>query len=805
MAASWYIVRTELRGRRRALLGLVLLAGLAGGLVLAAATGARRTDTAYDRFVAESNAGHVLVSSVSGAADYGRLDDVEGIEAAGSVLGLEYMPTIDAGVIDVVNIGSLDGRFGYEIDRPNVTAGRMPSPERDDELFVSRSFADDFGVEVGDRIDLRTDSEPPRTFPVTVVGIGAFTTDVVPTTDHDALPSTLAPPALTEAIIAETDVIGFDGASVVLRDPAQMDSVIADASAALGEELFVLQRDTTHETVERAIRPQATAMWAFAVVVAVASLLVVSQSVARHAAVAQTESAALPAVGVRHRELVLQSAILHALAGAAAAVVALVIAVGASPLFPIGRAAAAEVDPGLELNVAMLAAGAATIIGVATVAAAVGAWSASRWGRRAAASRPSALAAAAAATGASPRLLVGVRRAFEAGSGSESVPVRSGLVGAALAVAAVVATATFATSLDALVTEPERYGQSWAVAFDAQFAPAPVGELLATYRDDPRVTGIGGLTYTEILVNDRPVPTVALAELDGDVKPTILDGRAPSSPEEIAMGVRTMGSVGAQVGDDVAVTTPEGSARWTVVGTAVFPQLSLGSFSTLGLGTGALVHASAVPPPYDLAGIEEGVQIGELPPDTTPEQFIVDGYTYNAVLFAAEPADGEVIAAELRDHPLAEFIAVRLDQRPAAISTYADVRSTPVVLAVVLAGLGAGLVAHVLLTAVRRRRKELAVCRVIGMRSRDIRAIVRWQATIVAATAAVVGVPLGLAGGRMAWRFFAEDLGVPADAPTAWAWIAIAAAGALLLANAGAAIPGWRASRTRPATVLRAE
>src|SRR5688572_21136673 len=62
MTAVWYRFRAELRTRWRAWLGLALIAGVAGGAVPALAAGARRTDTAYRRFLQEQDAYDVLVS-----------------------------------------------------------------------------------------------------------------------------------------------------------------------------------------------------------------------------------------------------------------------------------------------------------------------------------------------------------------------------------------------------------------------------------------------------------------------------------------------------------------------------------------------------------------------------------------------------------------------------------------------------------------------------------------------------------------------------------------------------------------------
>ena len=51
MAPVWFALRADVRRRWRALVSLALLLGLAGGVVLTAAAGARRTDTAYPRLL----------------------------------------------------------------------------------------------------------------------------------------------------------------------------------------------------------------------------------------------------------------------------------------------------------------------------------------------------------------------------------------------------------------------------------------------------------------------------------------------------------------------------------------------------------------------------------------------------------------------------------------------------------------------------------------------------------------------------------------------------------------------------------
>ena len=49
MESLWLTLRAELRRRWRPMLGLAVLLGVIGGVVLTAAAGAERTDTAYPR------------------------------------------------------------------------------------------------------------------------------------------------------------------------------------------------------------------------------------------------------------------------------------------------------------------------------------------------------------------------------------------------------------------------------------------------------------------------------------------------------------------------------------------------------------------------------------------------------------------------------------------------------------------------------------------------------------------------------------------------------------------------------------
>ena len=123
----------------------------------------------------------------------------------------------------------------------------------------------------------------------------------------------------------------------------------------------------------------------------------------------------------------------------------------------------------------------------------------------------------------------------------------------------------------------------------------------------------------------------------------------------------------------------------------------------------------------------------------------------------------------------------------------------------VLAVLAVGTLAHVLLTGVRRRRRDLALLKTLGFTRRQVLGTVAWEASAFAAVALLVGLPLGVIAGRWAWAVFASAAGVSTAATVPLATVLLAIPATLLAANLIAAAPGWEAARLRPALVLRTE
>jgi putative ABC transport system permease protein len=106
---------------------------------------------------------------------------------------------------------------------------------------------------------------------------------------------------------------------------------------------------------------------------------------------------------------------------------------------------------------------------------------------------------------------------------------------------------------------------------------------------------------------------------------------------------------------------------------------------------------------------------------------------------------------------------------------------------------------------VRWRRRDLALLKTIGFQRSQVRATVAWQATTVAVVALIVGIPVGVAGGRWGWTWLADRMHAVPEPVTPWLALAILLPGTVILVNAVAAIPAGSAARTRPAAILRAE
>lgn len=98
----------------------------------------------------------------------------------------------------------------------------------------------------------------------------------------------------------------------------------------------------------------------------------------------------------------------------------------------------------------------------------------------------------------------------------------------------------------------------------------------------------------------------------------------------------------------------------------------------------------------------------------------------------------------------------------------------------------------------RARGHELAVVRALGATRRQRRWSVHVHVLLTVGVGLALGLPLGVAAGRVGYRRFAEDLGVALDAPVPGLVIGAVAVGALLLALVTAEVLARRGLVRRP-------
>jgi len=779
---------------------LGVLIALAGAATIAAVAGARRTATAYPRLVEETNAADVQVSAVVRQIDLDAVEQLPQVTKSGGLLAFDIPPVGPGGVpLDGKVAGgfaSADGRLYYEIERPQILEGRLPHRDRVDEVLINQAMSDDLELEIGDpykgvlfdygaleefaesgrppeELDLETVQTPVE---FEVVGISRGQAEIIPAEGQRSNSVLFLGPAFAERYagqeVADSLVVNLRrGERDLAAFKADVRALFPDAGVEFPSKVGKL------ETVERSVRPYSGALYLFAVVVGVTAFLVIGQIVARQVALDARDVPVFRAMGMSPLQCLGAVLLRSAVIAVAGALVAVLIAALASGLFPFGPAGLAEPDPGIRIDGLVLALGLLLTIVLVLGRAAVSGWWVIRRQRAAAVApqgraRPSAVVVRLARSGFPTAPATGVRFALER-RGALAGPVTT-LVGLVAAVVAVTVTLGFNTSLDRVTSTPHLYGWNWDVLLEGYDGTTDAISDRAE-RDDGLTAKTNG-ARTTVSVEGEDLLVFAVARGTGKLQPTIIDGRLPKGDDEVALGAESMRSLGRARGDDVTVRGSGGARnRLRVVGTAVLPVLTLGE--TVGLADGAVLT---------LDGLRE------LDPGLEPS------------FIAADLARGTTLD-DIRDR-YDEHAAVNDPHPPTELQSYQRVDNLPGILAVVLAGLGGGVLSHALVTSIRRRRREVAVLKTLGFVRPQVGIAVISEATTLVALGLLIGLPLGLVVARWAWTAFANQLGVVAEpvVPFPFGIMGIALV-ALVLANAVAAFPGRSAARTRPGVALRAE
>ena len=129
----------------------------------------------------------------------------------------------------------------------------------------------------------------------------------------------------------------------------------------------------------------------------------------------------------------------------------------------------------------------------------------------------------------------------------------------------------------------------------------------------------------------------------------------------------------------------------------------------------------------------------------------------------------------------------------------------PGVLTALVAALAGALFVHLLVETIRQRRHELALLNALGLRPREVRATVAWQAGTTVTIAIGPGVVVGVLAGRWLWTRYAHSLGVAPEPVIPWPWLGVVALGTFVVAQAVATPLGRAAGRVRAAVALRTD
>jgi hypothetical protein len=397
------------------------------------------------------------------------------------------------------------------------------------------------------------------------------------------------------------------------------------------------------------------------------------------------------------------------------------------------------------------------------------------------AGRTSRVATSLSAAGAGPVFTTGAQLAFD--RRPPALPVRSALLGVGGAVAVVVAALTFSASLDRLAGEPRRWGVGWYLTLDTTAdGTQRLTSELAHNRD---LTGVSLLSTNFTLVEQAGgIRAYGLTRVDGAIGYALRAGAQPVGADEVVIGPMTARHLHVGVGSNIKVAVcPCGSdaARTVlrpvrVVGIALFPEDDDGNFNNaLGFsGAGFARH------------------VGEA--DTT--------------LAAVTLAPGRSTAAvgrELGRRYPGQVSLYSYPSRPGEVQSIIGLRNYPRVLAGFTALLGLAALQNVLVTTLRRRRRELATLRTLGLTPRQTSRCIIWQSLSLTGVALAVGLPVGTYAGARIWAASTRASGVATD-PNVTGLAIVAVALVAVVIAAVAAVPiGWQAARMRPAVVLHSE
>jgi ABC-type lipoprotein release transport system permease subunit len=760
---------------RRHVWATVAIAGaiaIVTATVLAVGAGARRTGTAPDRYTA-SIGGNVdgLIQQNSGPPLTDRIAALPGVKKLAAY-------TFMFGGLESAQHKVPETLVTFAGERPltsRVVAGRDPSPRNPHEFVVDTSFTKATGARVGDHFSFgsisraqiasgKGFSEEPKgaAFDATLVGI---------ISSPDEINSEFTVAVFPKSLLRED--IGFVATVMQVRlRPGvsasdlrrELDTLPNHAALSL-EPGVVITGD-----IRQAVDAQATGLWVLAVVLAVAALVALGQLLTRHVQRADRERDALLSVGLTRRQREIESLLVAAVPATAGVVIGAVLALIPSGSFPTGFSRALEPHTGASADVVTLAGGAGLLLLGVLVWLAIAIGHEERaYARPAAAPRTRSLLARVPTTAA----VIGARFAVTRGNRRRSV--HGTILALTGIIALVVGSATFAASLNRLVTDRARFGQNYTFALGDDGSDHSPAQLRAAIAPDPNISGLMLLSEGSgrVVGSTASIGLVRVESVKGNLAPRVLSGRLPTASDEIMLGRLSAATLKRHVGDELRLRGAKGEATLHVVGIGIVPGVG----GVDGVGQGGVVD------PTTFARIN-----GE--------------------------SDTNVAAIATRAGASAREVAGRIglelppgggEELPPAISNVERVRRVPIALAALLGVLALMTMLHALYMSIRSRRVDVAIMKGLGADRLWITRVVHAQATLLTVIPLVIGLPLGVLAGSRLFQAFVDRIGALPDATIPTVALVGIVLGSLTLANLVALLPARRARHQPTAMLLRAE
>jgi len=362
--------------------------------------------------------------------------------------------------------------------------------------------------------------------------------------------------------------------------------------------------------------------------------------------------------------------------------------------------------------------------------------------------------------------LIGVDLAV--GSGTTGAPAGNHFACAAVALAAAtgIGALVLGASVDNLERTPAAYGWTWDFVI--------TDEAAAALADDPAVESLAVVRTGAITLGGRPMVVRGLTAIKGAPPVLVVDGRSPG-PGEVVLGRRTMADLGVAIGDLVTARGTAGSTELRIVGEAVLA----GVIDIPEAAWGAAVQQSEL----DALGISDDTGAG-------------------AIVDLADGIDRDAFAERLERRVGEPPSPV---EQPVELARLREIEPFPWILASFLAAVGLVAVINAVVSTARRRRRDLAVMRSLGLAPSGVVHAITTQSIVLVSIGLAFGVPLGLVIGQALWRALAKSLGVVVIVAIPWPAIVVATLVGLAVAAAVAVAPARLAARNAIAAALRAE